>query len=144
MILLDTNVISELMRPNPQTQVAEWLYAQPLSCLFTSSITITEIMYGLKRMPEGNRKQALLIQFHQFVENGFKQRIRVFGYEEAIVAAQLRTLRDDIGQPLSFADAQIAAIARVHDFAIATRNIKDFENCGLHLINPFDVRSDKP
>ena len=56
MILLDTNVISELMRPNHQTQVTEWLYAQPLSCLFTSSITITEIMYGLKRMPEGNRK----------------------------------------------------------------------------------------
>ena len=86
----------------------------------------------------------MLIQFYQFVENGFKQRIRVFGYEEAIIAAQLRTSRDDIGQPLSFADAQIAAIARVHDFAIATRNIKDFENCGFCLINPFDVRSDKP
>lgn len=137
MILLDTNIISELMRPAPQTSVVHWLRSQPLSGLYISSVTITEMMYGLMRMPEGGRKQALSQQFQQLLDQGFQQRILGFEYQAAVMAARLRSLRDGMGRPLGFADAQIAGIAQVHGYAIATRNIKDFDGCGLTLINPF-------
>lgn len=137
MILMDTDIISEFMRPNPQPQVMQWLQQQALTDLFISSITITEVMYGLNRLPEGKRKQNLLLQFQQLLEQAFKQRILTFGYEEAMVAARLRVLRAEQGNELHFADAQIAATAHVRGFAVATRNIKDFLDCGVKLINPF-------
>ena len=138
MILLDTNIISEFMRPSPQPQVMQWLHQQTLTDLFISSVAITEVMYGLNRLPEGKRKQNLLLQFQKLLNQGFKQRILSFGYDEAMVAAQLRTLRAEQGNELHFADAQIAAIAHVRSCAVATRNIKDFLDCGVKLINPFD------
>jgi len=138
MILLDTNIISEFMRPTPQTQVIQWLHQQALTDLFISSVTVTEVMYGLNRLPEGKRKQSLLLQFQQLLDQAFKQRILNFGYDEAIVAARLRTLRAEQGNELHFADAQIAAIAHVRSFAVATRNIKDFLDCSVKLINPFE------
>jgi predicted nucleic acid-binding protein len=138
MILLDTNIISEFMRPTPQTQVMQWLHQQALTDLFISSVTVTEVMYGLNRLPEGKRKQSLLLQFQQLLDQAFKQRILNFGYDEAIVAARLRTLRAEQGNELHFADAQIAAIAHVRSFAVATRNIKDFLDCSVKLINPFE------
>jgi hypothetical protein len=137
MILLDTNIISELMRPSPQASVAHWLRAQPLTGLYISSVTVTEIMYGLLRMPEGGRKLAMSQQFQQLLDQGFQQRILGFEYPAAVMAARLRPMRDGIGRPLGFADAQIAAIAQVHGYAVATRNIKDFEGCGLTLMDPF-------
>ena len=138
MILLNTNIISEFMRPTPQTQVMQWLHQQALTDLFISSVTVTEVMYGLNRLPEGKRKQSLLLQFQQLLDQAFKQRILNFGYDEAIVAARLRTLRAEQGNELHFADAQIAAIAHVRSFAVATRNIKDFLDCSVKLINPFE------
>ena len=138
MILLDTNIISEFMRPTPQTQVMQWLHQQTLTDLFISSVAITEVMYGLNRLPEGKRKQNLLLQFQQLLNQAFTQRILNFGYDEAIVAARLRRLRAEQGNELHFADAQIAAIAHVRSFSVATRNIKDFLDCGVKLINPFE------
>ena len=138
MILLDTNIISEFMRPSPQPQVMQWLHQQTLTDLFISSVAITEVMYGLNRLPEGKRKQNLLFQFQQLLNQAFTQRILNFGYDEAMVAAQLRRLRAEQGNELHFADAQIAAIAHVRSFAVATRNIKDFLDCGVKLINPFE------
>jgi hypothetical protein len=138
MILLDTNIISEFMRPSPQPQVMQWLHQQTLTDLFISSVAITEVMYGLNRLPEGKRKQNLLLQFQQLLNQAFKQRILNFGYDEAMVSAQLRTLRAEQGNELHFADAQIAAIAHVRSFSVATRNIKDFLDCGVKLINPFE------
>ncbi len=138
MILLDTNIISEFMRPSPQPQVMQWLHQQTLTDLFISSVAITEVMYGLNRLPEGKRKQNLLFQFQQLLNQAFTQRILNFGYDEAMVAAQLRRLRAEQGNELHFADAQIAAIAHVRSFSVATRNIKDFLDCGVKLINPFE------
>jgi predicted nucleic acid-binding protein len=138
MILLDTNIISEFMRPSPQPQVMQWLHQQTLTDLFISSVAITEVMYGLNRLPEGKRKQNLLLQFQQLLNQAFTQRILNFGYDEAMVAAQLRRLRAEQGNELHFADAQIAAIAHVRSFSVATRNIKDFLDCGVKLINPFE------
>jgi predicted nucleic acid-binding protein len=116
----------------------QWLHQQALTDLFISSVTVTEVMYGLNRLPEGKRKQSLLLQFQQLLDQAFKQRILNFGYDEAIVAARLRTLRAEQGNELHFADAQIAAIAHVRSFAVATRNIKDFLDCSVKLINPFE------
>ena len=138
MILLDTNIISEFMRPSPNAEVMKWLQSQSLTDLFVSSITITEVMYGLNRMADGKRKQSLALQFQQLLHQAFPQRILTFGYDEAICAADLRSLRSKQGNELHFADAQIAAIAKVKSFAVATRNIKDFWNCEIRLINPFE------
>lgn len=137
MILLDTNIISELMRSSPHESVAQWLSHQPLAHLWISSITVTEILYGLERIPEGRRKQLMFLEFNQLVGKGFYENMKVFDYAAAVIAAQIRAAREAQGRPMSMADAQIAAIARVHGFALATRNTKDFESCGLTLINPF-------
>ena len=126
------------MRPNPQPQVMQWLHQHALTDLFISSVTVTEVMYGINRLPEGKRKQNLLLQFQQLLNQAFQQRILTFGYDEAMVAAKLRTSRAKQGNELHFADAQIAAIAKVREFALATRNIKDFQGCELQLINPFE------
>lgn len=137
MILLDTNIISELMRPSPHESVAQWLSHQPLAHLWISSITVTEILYGLERIPKGSRRQVMFLEFNQFISKGFHKNMKVFDYAAAVIAAQIRAAREARGRPMSMADAQIAAIARVHGFALATRNTKDFESCGLTLINPF-------
>ena len=137
MILVDTNIISELMRPQPHKHVVKWLSKQPLYHLYISSVTVTEIMYGLNRMPDGKRKTSLITQFNQLIEQAFYNRILTFGYEEAWVAAKFRAERLRKGHELHFADAQIAAIAHVHQCAVATRNIKDFQGLDLSLINPF-------
>ena len=116
----------------------QWLHQHALTDLFISSVTVTEVMYGINRLPEGKRKQNLLLQFQQLLNQAFQQRILTFGYDEAMVAAKLRTSRAKQGNELHFADAQIAAIAHVQGFVVATRNIKDFQGCELQLINPFE------
>jgi len=98
---------------------------------------VTEILYGLERIPEGRRKHLMFLEFNQLVGKGFYEKIKTFDYAAAVAAAQIRAARETQGRPMSIADAQIAAIARVHGFALATRNTKDFENCELTLINPF-------
>ena len=142
MIVLDTNIIAALMQPVPNEKVIEWLDCQQHQHLYLPSIVIAEVRFGLQRMPVS--QTAFFKQFSSLLHTLFVGRVLVFAQQEAEVYAILRAAREAQGRPMSMADAQIAAIARVHDFAIATRNIKDFENCGFCLINPFDVRSDKP
>lgn len=113
MILLDTNVVSALMQSPQHPSVVAWLDRQQDTDIYLPSITIAEIQYGLCRMPDGKRKAMLSRQFLVLTNTLFQGRVLVFGH------------------------AQIAAIARVHHFALATRNTKDFEYCGLTLINPF-------
>jgi len=143
MIVLDTNIIAALMQPVPNEKVIEWLDCQQHYHLYLPSIVIAEVRFGLQRMPSGQRQIAFFKQFSSLLHTLFVGRVLVFAQQEAEVYAILRAAREVQGRPMSMADAQIAAIARVHDFAIATRNIKDFENCGLRLINPFDGGSNK-
>ena len=137
MIVVDTNIVSEVMRLAPTESVLSWLNEQTTANLYLSTITIAEICFGLRVLPMGARRRLLEDKFERFVALAFEQRILSFGEMEARLYSDLMGHRREIGHPLSMADGQIAAIARVHGYAIATRNIRDFEDCGLELINPF-------
>lgn len=138
MILLDTNVVSNVMKKQPNLQVSLWLDSQPSRGLYLPTITIAEIYYGLNLLPKGKQTTQLTQLFEKFVSGGFVGNILDFDEEAAVVYAQIKATRQQQGRPMSMADAQIAAIAQVHHLALATRNIKDFEGCGLRLINPFE------
>jgi hypothetical protein len=138
MIVLDTNIISEIMRPRPSANVTNWLNAQAAHQLYVTAVTIAEILYGLQILPEGKRRRRLEHSFETFIANAFDQRVLVFDEAAGRKYAELMAYRKKIGQPMSLPDGQIAAIASVHGFSVATRNIDDFESCGLQLINPFE------
>lgn len=138
MILLDTNVVSEAMAPAPAGSVLEWLNRADADTLYLSTITIAEIGYGLRVLPEGKRRRLLEERFDEFVERGFDQRLLTFDRAAARLYGEVMARRRKIGRPMGVADGQIAAIARANRFAIATRNVRDFEECGLEIVNPFD------
>ncbi len=140
MIVLDTNIISEIMRPKPDDTVIEWLNQQNSLDLFVNSISIAEISYGLYVLPNGKRKQQLQTRFEQFINNGFQFRILTFDEQAARMYGKVMGEAKRTGHPMSIADGQIAAIALTNDFAVATRNIKDFSYCGVRLVNPFNER----
>jgi predicted nucleic acid-binding protein len=137
MILLDTNVISEVMRQAPSTNVLNWLNRNSDAGLLISSISIAEICYGLRILPTGQRQQTLQARFEQFIAEGFVGRIVAFDEPAARIYAEIMGLCKEKGRPMSLPDGQIAAIAKWHHLALATRNLSDFENCGIPLINPF-------
>ncbi len=141
MIVLDTNIISEIMRPRPSVNVTDWLNAQVTHQLYITSITIAEVLYGLQILPEGKRRRKLEQGFETFIANAFDQRILVFDEQAGRKYAELMAYRKKTGRPMSLPGGQIASIARVHGFSVATRNIADFESCGLQLINPFVTES---
>ena len=136
-IVLDTNVISEIMRPQPNEGVLSWLNDQDSSRLYITVITLAEIGYGLKILPEGRRKQILKNQFELFIAQGFSYRLLSFNQTSAETYAEIMAQRKLKGRPMSILDGQIAAITRVQNYALATRNTKDFECCDIELFNPF-------
>lgn len=136
MILLDTNVIAELMRPAPLPTVVEWMNGQDAAELFLSSITIAEIGYGLEILPAGHRRAQLELGF-QNVARAFSGRILSFDQEAAQRYGQLMGKRRAAGRPLGTLDGQIAAIARSNGASVATRNVRDFDACGVEVIDPF-------
>jgi len=138
MIVLDTNVVSEVMKPAPKRSAIEWLNQQETATLYLSTITLAEIGYGLRSMPDGKRRRSLEDRFERFVEEGFDQRILSFDAVAARLYGEVMAHRKALGRPLSILDGQIASIARANDFTVATRNVDDFEDCGLSLINPFE------
>lgn len=137
MILLDTNVISEAMKASPSLQVLEWLNHQNSNALYVSAITIGEIEYGLRILPDGRRRLELKERFKRFISEAFTQRILAFGESAARTYGDVMGLRKELGRPMSVPDGQIAAIARSGGLSIATRNTSDFRECGVDLINPF-------
>lgn len=106
--------------------------------LYLPSITIAEIGYGLQVLPDGKRRSKLQGKFDLFVKSAFAQRILGFDHPAADAYAEIMSNRKLAGRPMSILDGQIAAIAKSQNLAVATRNIKDFESCGLELINPFN------
>lgn len=137
MIILDTNVVSEFMGTPPKETVRRWLNEQAASQLFLTTISVAEICYGLEAMPSGRRQQAMRLQFESFMTQAFQSRILGFPLEAARRYGQVSAERRRAGKPISTEDAQIAAIALIHDATLATRNTKDFEGCGIRLVNPF-------
>lgn len=137
MILLDTNVISALMLPVADPTVREWLNRHPADTLFLSTVTVAEIGYGLAILPDGKRRRSLEQCLERFLERAFDQRLLSFDPQSARHYAEIMSRRRSLGRPMGMADGQIASIARAHKLAIATRNGKDFEDCGLEVIDPY-------
>ncbi len=138
-ILLDTNVLSELLRAQPDPAVLAWVASQPVAGLFVSAVTRAEIMLGAGLFPAGKRRQQLEQALEAMFGEDFAGRILPFdsgcaGAYAAVVAARRRA-----GRPISQFDGQIAAIALSHRLGLATRNVSDFEGCGLTLTNPWGV-----
>jgi toxin FitB len=139
MHILDTNVISELFRPSPDPAVESWLASHSPSHFFVTSISKAESLLGLALMPDGRRKKSLGDIMHVFFEERVRTPILAFGDRESIAFAELVTARRRRGLPIGEFDAQIAAIARTHGFAVATRNTSDFEHCGIEIVNPWEA-----
>lgn len=137
MIVLDTNVISELMKAAPDPRVITWIDQQEAMTLFITSITIAEITYGLSVLPESKRRIFLKEAFEQVLTGAFKHRILIFDEAAAHCYGQLMGHRKRLSQPLPVLDGQIAAITKVNQMSLATRNTRDFSDCELTLINPF-------
>ncbi len=139
MIILDTNVISELIRPQTNTRVVTWIDDEDQSQLYLTSISLAETLYGIERLPLGRRRQELSVYFGVMLEEKFRSRVLWFDGESARKYAIVATRREQIGRRMGTADAQIAAICLANYATLATRNIKDFEETGIKLINPWDT-----
>lgn len=138
MILLDTNVISELMRPRPEPRVIRWVDAQPEFDLWISAITVAEIRLGIALLPEGKRKDVLTDLAEQTFQEDFSEQCLPFDCEAAAEYALIVAERNRKGRPVSVEDALIAAVARTAGLKLATRNTKDFSGIqGLALVNPW-------
>lgn len=138
MIVLDTNVLSELMRPLPEERVLAWVAGQPAKSLYTTSITQAEILHGVFLLPAGRRRSAFEAAANATFLEDFANRILSFGSDAASAYAHIAAQRRRDGRPISNFDVQIAAIARSTGAKIATRNVTDFEGCGVDLIDPWE------
>ena len=139
MIVLDTNVLSELMRAEPSPAVKAWVRAQPSDDLCTTAVTVAEIGYGIARLPDGKRRSSLG-RAAEDVFDAFAESILAFDDRAARRYGELVAQRDADGQPISGFDAQIAAVCLTRRASLATRNIDDFAGLDLVLINPWDHR----
>ena len=137
MIVLDTNVVSELMRDSPQQAVRAWFRAQSVSSLFVTTVTEAEILTGIALLPDGRCRRGLSDAAARVFAVLFAGRILVFDSDAANIYAEIFTQRHTSGRPISQADCQIAAIARSRDAALATRNVSDFEGVEVEIINPW-------
>jgi predicted nucleic acid-binding protein len=137
MILLDTNVLSELMRPAPDQAVERWLGDQPVTSVFISAITEAELRYGVALLPAGKRRLTLVSVIEAMLGEDFAGRVLPFDSAAAAAFAEIAANRRQAGRPIAQADAQIAAIARSRGAVLATRNVADFEDCGIELVNPW-------
>jgi predicted nucleic acid-binding protein len=137
MIILDTNVISELMREKPEFSVFRWVGEQELTTLAITTITVAEIMRGIARLPAGKRRRKLQQNFDVFIHEAFWGRILSFDKESAFLYGDLSTIREKAGFGIDAVDMMIAAIAKRHNAGIATRNVRDFEGCGIGVVNPW-------
>jgi toxin FitB len=135
-IVVDTNVVSELMRPSPSPQVRDWIIAQAPGELCTTAVTVAEIRYGLERLPDGRRRDSLLAVATE-VFAAFSEFIQPFDADAAVWYATIVAQRDRLGLPIDGFDGQIAAICRIRGAALATRNAKDFEETGIDVIDPW-------
>jgi predicted nucleic acid-binding protein len=135
-IILDTNVTSELMRARPDPAVTAWLATQPPIELFSTVITVAEISYGLERLPRGRRRRSLE-QSYQSLFVGMADHVLPFDVEAALLYGPLVATKEQAGIAMDPMDAQMACIAACRGAMIATRNKRDFADCGVRLVNPW-------
>ena len=137
MIVLDTNVVSELMRQVPNDEVVRWVDRYPADEVFITAVTAAELAYGVERMPDGQRKNTLAVKVSELLDEDFRGQILPFDGVAAVHYGEIAAAREGQGSPISTADAQIAAICRRFVGCLATRNTKDFAGTGIALRNPW-------
>lgn len=137
MILLDTNVISAVIRDSADKIVKIWLDLQPPGSIWITSITVFEIELGLRAMPDGRRRNTMMAAFNLMLQTAFAGRIAPFDQDAALLAGRLAARRRQIGRPVGMRDTQIAGIALARRATIATRNTTDFHGLDTPLINPW-------
>ena len=137
MIIFDTNVVSELMLPNPNPNVSIWAARQELSTIFTTTISEAELRFGVEILPAGRRRDGLLEVVEDILRSQFHNRILPFDSPAAKAYAVIAANRRAAGRPINHSDCQIAAIARVNNAPVATRDVRDFNNIGIEVINPW-------
>ncbi len=137
MIILDTNVLSEIMRVTPSSAIVKWLAEQTRSQLFITAISEAEIYYGIELLPAGKRREALRSAVEAIFADDFAERILPFDSDAARTFSRIVAGRRSAGRPIGQSDAQIAAIVQVHQATLATRNAADFENCDIRVLNPW-------
>lgn len=136
MIILDTNVLSELMKPSPAEAVLEWLSGQPAAALHVTSISYAEILFGIARLPDGKRRHSLAEQAHAMFQEDFAGRVLGFDALAAPHYAELASRRQREGRRIHAEDGMIAAIALLHGASIVSRD-SDLSGCGVAVINPW-------
>jgi toxin FitB len=137
MIVLDTNVLSEALRPKPSARVLDWMRSQPITALFTTTITEAELYYGLALLPKGKRRSSLESIVEPIFTQDLAGRVLPFDSSAAREYANIAASRRHAGRPISESDARIAAIVRSCRASLATRNVDDFSDCGLNVIDPW-------
>ena len=141
MIIPDTNVVSELMLPSPFPRVIAWVAQQPATSLFLTTVSEAELRYGVEILPVGRRRDRLLNAIEGMLREDFAGRILPFDSHAARSYALIGVSRRAAGHPINHADCQIAAIARSVGASVATRDVSDFEDCGVDLIDPWSESS---
>jgi toxin FitB len=136
-ILLDTNVISALMRHQPDHAVIDWLNRQTLTALWTTAISIFEIEHGIRRLATGRRQQHLQVAFQSLLRDDLDQRIATFDAAAAKCAAELAAQREKRGRPVDLRDTQIAGIAMANNASLVTRNSQHFGDLAIPVFNPW-------
>lgn len=139
MFLIDTNVISELARAAPAPSVLSWFSPQDPSTLYLSAVTEAELRTGVSILPSGQRRERLMAAIDAMIDEDFAERVLPFDSDAAKAYAEIAAARRAAGRPIADADCQIAAIARRMGAMVVTRNVKDFDGCGVSVINPWDA-----
>ncbi len=137
MIILDTNVVSEPLRPEPDPTVIDWLNAQEPETLYLTTVNQAELLAGIDTMPAGRRRTELKQALMDRIMPLFEGRLLAFDRQAAHAFARINASAQGAGNPISFADGAIAAIASAHGFILATRNVRDFKGTDIKLINPW-------
>ena len=137
MIVLDTNVLSELMRVDPEPKVVSWLDRQPLQSVWITSITLFESRTGLELLPAGKRRNALITTFESLLAEDLGSRVLPFDSEAAAHAAVLAATRQRAGRPVDTRDTQIAGIVQARRAVLATRNVRHFQDLDVEVVNPW-------
>jgi predicted nucleic acid-binding protein len=136
-LVLDTNVVSQLVHPQGSVQIKDWLATRRGYIVYTTSVTQAEILFGIRRLPDGKRRDQLLANAVEVFSSDMAGRILSFDSIAADEYSQIVALRERSGRPISQFDGQIAAICRVYGAVLATRNVKDFVGCGVNVVNPW-------
>ena len=136
-VLLDTNVVSELMRKAPDPVVAVWAAARRLEDLFFSTVAEAELRYAAAILPAGQRRETLLSDIERMLGEAFDSRVLPFDSNAARAYAHIAAMRRTAGRPVGSTDCQIAAIARSRRMAVATHNVRNFDDIGIEVIDPW-------